>query len=157
MTQSLPHVVIVHGAWHNPAHYVLLATSLEKRGFSVSCPLHPTCIAGNVSSTFTDDSASLQEHIKDKLKSSDIVVIAHSYGGMVTAEGLRGLDNGHRKKSVSGPGKIIGLLFVTCFIPGENERLIDIFGGKHPPWISNKVDQKVGQLISGTLITENSF
>lgn len=39
---STPSIVLVHGAWHVPASYDSLTSSLEAAGFDTHCPALPS-------------------------------------------------------------------------------------------------------------------
>jgi pimeloyl-ACP methyl ester carboxylesterase len=130
----LPHVMIIQGAWHNPVHYHLLIEELQRRGFIASCPYLPTC--QDISKSYADDVAFIHAEITDMVNEDrDIIVIPHSYGGVVAAEALRGLE-----KRAGSKGGIVAVLFMSCFLPAPNqallsEELVQAYGGP-PKWIS---------------------
>lgn len=53
-----------------------------------------------------------------------VVALMHSYGGVVGSYALTGLDG------------VVGLVYMTSFIPFEGESLAGIFGGTLPPFLS---------------------
>lgn len=73
-------VIILHGAWHQPAHYDDLSDELRSRGLSVAVPdLHELSL---------DDSTALVEDIAADADLAPLL-IGHSFGG-VTAATVRG-------------------------------------------------------------------
>ena len=117
-------VVFVHGAcvkdgpwwWHRTAEL------LAERGVASEAPVLPSCgetgePTGARGPGLADDVASVQQ----VLTSSDepTVVVAHSYGGIVTAEAAAGVD------------AVRHLLLVSSYLPEVGESLSS-FGGEEP-------------------------
>ncbi|KAL4914972.1 hypothetical protein BDW62DRAFT_213036 [Aspergillus aurantiobrunneus] len=93
---ALPTVVLVHGAWHTSANYQSYIAALQRHGFTVHCPLLPTC--------------------NKSLSGERILMIMHSYGGTVGSDAIYGLAY----PSASGGGGVIHLLYLCVFIlPAE--------------------------------------
>lgn len=84
-------LVVLHGAWHQPAHFDVVAGSLRQRGVTVTVP-----DLGGLS--LASGTALVQEVVDAAAEPP--VVLAHSFGG-VTACGLEGAAH---------------LLFVAAFI-----------------------------------------
>ncbi len=97
-------VVLVHGLWHQPAHFALLERALVDRGITVKSPrLHR--------GSLVDDTLVVQK-VVDAGRIAPVVV-GHSYGGSVIT-GLRGI---HR------------LVYVAAFVPDTGESCASL-GGK---------------------------
>ncbi|GAA4531627.1 alpha/beta hydrolase [Amycolatopsis samaneae] len=90
-------LIVLHGAWHRPAHFDDVAERLRREGADVTVP--------DIGGLPLAESTRLVQEIVDRATEPP-VVLAHSYGGM-TASGLRGA--GH-------------LLYVAAFVTkaGEN-------------------------------------
>lgn len=129
-----PVVLIITGAWHVPQHYHLLVQRLEKLGYDVDCPCHPTNNnATPPDKTFDDDVQQIRNIALGYLdQGRDVVAVMHSYGGVVGSNALSDLDESHRK----GKASVIALLYMAAFIPLEKESLAGIFGGGLPPWLT---------------------
>jgi pimeloyl-ACP methyl ester carboxylesterase len=116
MTAPKPTILIIHGAWHTPAHYQLLVDALEKDGYPVECPNLPTCSASRNSKTPVDDIeliASVARRLVDDGK--EVVAVAHSYGGIVASDALSGL--GLKERQNAGlPGGVKYMVYVTAFL-----------------------------------------
>jgi len=117
-------VVFVHGAcvrdgawwWHRTAEL------LEQRGVASVAPGLPSC--GETGSIPGPDGPGLGANVDAVgavLRSSDepTVVVAHSYGGIVTAEAAAGVD------------AVRHLLLVSSYLPEPGESL-STFGGPEP-------------------------
>ncbi len=96
-------VVLVHGMWHQPAHFDAFRTVLESAGYAVRAPrLH----RGSLSK----DAAAVQEAIEACAEPP--VLVAHSYGGAVV-----GHTTGAR-----------AMLFVTAFVLEVGESCAGVAG-----------------------------
>ena len=119
-------VVFVHGAcvkdgswwWHRTADL------LQERGVRSVSPLLPSCGEGGPGG-FAEDVASVRE----VLRGSDepTVVVAHSYGGIVTAE------------AVAGAASVRHLLLISSYLPEVGQSLAD-FGEGPSPFLDVDVD-----------------
>jgi pimeloyl-ACP methyl ester carboxylesterase len=117
-------VVFVHGAcvrdgawWWHPA-----AAALAARGVASEAPALPSCGETGVPTSaegpgLTDDVAA----VRAVLTAGDepTVVVAHSYGGIVTAEAAAGID------------AVRHLLLVSSYLP-EIGQSLSSFGGEEP-------------------------
>ena len=118
-------VVFVHGAcvkdgswwWHRSAEL------LTERDVASEAPALPSC--GETGEPATGQGPGLAEDVaavRRVLTASDepTVVVAHSYGGIVTAEAATGLETVHH------------LLLVSSYLPEVGQSLSS-FGGDEPP------------------------
>jgi pimeloyl-ACP methyl ester carboxylesterase len=107
--------VLVHGAWHTGDLFEAVATPIRAAGHEVHCPT----LAGNRpgdARTLGLDAAidSLVGFLEEKgLK--DIVLVGHSYGGMV----ITGAAD-------RAPGRIRRLVYWNAFVPNDGECLNDM-------------------------------
>ena len=122
MSNPLPTIVLVHGAWHKPTNYQSYITDLESQGFTVHCPLLPTC-TGTLSPTAStaDDIAHVRSVLESCIERGErILLIMHSYGGIVGTGAAQDLELATRK-AADLPGGIIHLLYLCAYIltPGQ--------------------------------------
>ncbi|KAJ5018155.1 hypothetical protein K4K57_006220 [Colletotrichum sp. SAR 10_99] len=97
---SKPTVILVHGAWHSPAHYREFLDILEKKGY-------PETI----------------QKVADQGK--EIIGIAHSYGGIIATETFAGF--GVKARAAEGKaGGVKWLVYCCAFIMEGNETMYDI-------------------------------
>ncbi|ROV88133.1 hypothetical protein VMCG_10423 [Cytospora schulzeri] len=135
---SSPVIVLVPGAFGTPAGYNKLLPYLKEAGFSTHPGPYPSCNPSDpATATTPKDIASLRENVLlplvDKEK-RDIVIIAHSYGGVVAGGAAKDLDKASRQAQ-GQTGGIIGLIYVAGNITLEGEALMDAIGGAYPPFI----------------------
>lgn len=89
-------VVLVHGLWHQPAHFGRLADVLRRQGITVHVPpLHRGSLAA--------DTAAVQEVVDVCVEPP--VVLGHSYGGSV----------------ITGLERVGHLVYVAAFVPASGE------------------------------------
>lgn len=89
-TTPKPAVLLVHAGFHVPETYAPFLAELSTAGFVVRCPRLPT--NGDVKppkATFHDDVAVVRAEILNLISAGHrIMVISHSYGGLVTSEAI---------------------------------------------------------------------
>jgi pimeloyl-ACP methyl ester carboxylesterase len=109
--------VLVHGAWHGGWCWRRVADALEKKGHKVFAP---TMTGLGACSHLLSKDVNLATHITDIVNFiewenlSDIVLVGHSYGGMII--------NGVAEKM---PNKIASIVFLDAFVPANGESLAD--------------------------------
>jgi pimeloyl-ACP methyl ester carboxylesterase len=107
--------VIVHGAWHTGAEFDATAAPLRAGGLAVHLPT----LAGNRPGDpknlgLAEAIASLTGFLADRAL-RDIVLVGHSYGGMVIAAAADRM-----------PEHIRRLVYWNAFVPEDGEALIDM-------------------------------
>lgn len=121
-------VVFVHGAcvrdgawwWH------LAAAALRERGIGSVAPALPSCgeggrPAGSQGPGLPEDVASVRAALTED--DEPAVVVAHSYGGIVTAEAAAGLET------------VRHLVLVSSYLPEPGESLSTFGPGTPPPFL----------------------
>lgn len=136
MTASF-HFVVVPGAWHQPEAYEKLAHVLRNLGHSAVAPRLPSCEAPEPEkATCSGDAEAVRRQILESIDTvdKDIVVVAHSYGGIPAGGATYGLGKIARAKE-GKIGGVVGLVYVSGFIVPENMSLLQIMGGTHAPYV----------------------
>lgn len=138
MTSTKPTVLFVHGSWHNPNHFRRVRDLFEANGFPTSCPLHPS--VGQLPPIGLMEDAQL---IRDELKrlieieEKDVLVFAHSYGGVVTAQAVD-REFGKKEREAKGlvkKGGVLHLVYMCAFVLALGDSLGSALGGNLPPFI----------------------
>jgi pimeloyl-ACP methyl ester carboxylesterase len=116
---TLPSLLIVPGAWHQPAHFRRFIDELGD--VDVHAVALTTC--GDDVTTLGDlfsDAAAIRAaaHAID----GPVVVLAHSYGGAPTTQALVGASNVRR------------IIYLTAFQLDVGESLLSSVGDVPPPW-----------------------
>lgn len=99
-TASKPTVVLVHGAWADGSSWNGVITRLRSRGYRVVAPPNPL---RGVSS----DAAYLADYLKTV--KGPIVLVGHSYGGMVITN------------AALGNTEVKALVYIDAFIPAKGQ------------------------------------
>lgn len=163
LTMSNPTLILVPGAWHTPACYdkivrILYGTYRLK------------CVAVTLPSASDNPGAGLPHDIeavreamtKEFRKGRDVVVVAHSYGGMVANSAIKGFTGPPRdsvaaaeddhesnmpflfprsssSKSSHTGGHVVGLVLIASGFTLTGLAFMDLFLGQPPPfWRINK-------------------
>ncbi|WP_328471341.1 alpha/beta hydrolase [Actinoplanes sp. NBC_00393] len=100
MTQQKPTVVLVHGAFAESASWTAVTEMLQANHV-------PVIAAGNPLRSLSGDAA----YVRDVLATIDgpVVLVGHSYGGMVITE------------AAAGSEQVAGLVYVCAFAPDQGE------------------------------------
>lgn len=135
---SLPTILLVPGAFGTPDGYEKLVPYLNKAGFATHPGAYPSCDPMDPSAASTEkDSNSLRDHVILPLldqEQKDVVIIAHSYGGVVAGAAAKGLDKTTRR-SQGKTSSVIGLIYVAANITLEGESLLESAGGQYPDFV----------------------
>ncbi|KAF2760463.1 alpha/beta-hydrolase [Pseudovirgaria hyperparasitica] len=130
-----PAVVLVHGAWVAPSFWNLTAERLRADGYNdiVITDFVSGKITNPPTSTHRDDVALVQEALKPLVRAGkEIIVVMHSYGGLVGSDAIEGFV---KKASYGSVGGVIAGVYSTAFIVEPGKALSDYFGGSTPAFI----------------------
>lgn len=73
---------------------------------------------------------------------NDVVMVAHSWSGIIVSGALDGLGKAERSKE-SKEGGVVRIAYMSAFVPAEGVSLITAFGGTAPEWYDVKVRQHI--------------
>ncbi|KAK4081642.1 uncharacterized protein Triagg1_2383 [Trichoderma aggressivum f. europaeum] len=130
-----PHVFVIPGAYHPGSVFNLFIQSLEAAGFSAETTTNRS--AGNAGITVQDDVAHVQSLLIPQIDAGkDIVVVAHSYGGVVGSGVIAGLDK--RGREARGlKGGVVGIICIAALMTLPDKSLFEMRGGEGmwSPWV----------------------
>jgi alpha-beta hydrolase superfamily lysophospholipase len=131
-----PSVLIVHGAWHTPAHYQEVVNHLKQNGFEdTHCPRLPSAteiLPLLATANLKGDTAAIHSAIKSLVDlARNVLVLMHSYGGVV---GTNALDSllAPQRKALGLQGGVIHIIYMAAFVQPAGSRLVDPFNGQMP-------------------------
>ncbi|KAI1198706.1 alpha/beta-hydrolase [Nemania serpens] len=136
---SSPTLVLVHGSWHQPSCYSKITKILqEQHGLKCVAPALPST-SGNRDATFKDDLDIVREAISREVGAgTDVVVIAHSYGGLVGNSAIKGFARSRDEPPNAAAGHVIGLILIASGFAITGLAFMDPFLGRPPPtWRAN--------------------
>ncbi|CAI7581630.1 unnamed protein product [Penicillium bialowiezense] len=109
---SNPSIVIVPGAWHRPAHFQGLVDELAKVNYEAVAVTMPSVDSSPPLPSWDQDAQAVREVIMERLDAGkDVVVLAHSFGGIAMSEAAKGL--GKKERVAQGlKGGIIKLVYM---------------------------------------------
>jgi len=115
------HFILVHGAYHQPAHWSPLVTLLQASGHQTSTPRLPSVSAVPIPNCLAADISSIKTSILDAIASGSdsIVPILHSYGGIPGFEAIATLTDEEKSK-------ITRVICISAFIIPKGESLVSV-------------------------------
>lgn len=131
-----PHIFIIPGAWHTGPSMNDFVKSLETAGFSAEAVTLVSIDKAGM--TVQDDEAQVKGLLRPMIdEGRDIVLVAHSYGGMVGTGVIAGLDE--RSRRAKGlKGGILGVVYLTAFVPAEDESSGALLGGAGAAYVNTE-------------------
>jgi pimeloyl-ACP methyl ester carboxylesterase len=105
--RARPTVVLVHGAWADSSSWSRVIERLQRDGFKVLAPANPL-------RSLQSDSAYISSVLAQV--AGPVVLVGHSYGGMVITNAANGNAN------------VKALVYVSAFIPDQGENAFGLVG-----------------------------
>lgn len=139
-----PIIILVPGAWSLPFFYDGLRSSISRQGLtSPDAIAHPSVGAEPPTKTLDDDVYHLRDVLTEHCDSGkNVVVVAHSYGGLVSSGAVQGLGVQERK-SKGKTGGVSLIIYMTAFVVPKGQSLISASGGQLLPWIKTEVSSAI--------------
>jgi pimeloyl-ACP methyl ester carboxylesterase len=146
---ALPTLVFVPGAWHKPTCYDKIIKPLEEQHKLKCIRVTLPSTSGDPEATFKNDIDAAQDAISSETtQGRNVVVIAHSYGGMVGGSSIKGFAKPRDTAATSSTseqsqspdkGYVIGLILIASGFTFTGLAFMDPFFGHPPPsWRVNK-------------------
>jgi pimeloyl-ACP methyl ester carboxylesterase len=115
---SKPAIVFVTGSFCPPSFYDNISTILRSRGYELSIPpLRTVGKKPGPAPTMYDDAAGVAAEVtKFADQGKDVVLIAHSYGGVVASQAVQGLSKKEREQQ-GKTGGVVRVAYMTALVP----------------------------------------
>lgn len=111
-----PSIVLVHGAFHTPAHFNPLFAELRKLGYIVTVPALPSTHQKPAIKSQEPDRQAIRDAIDLELElGNDVVVFAHSYGGVPASTALKDRAKSIREKQ-GLKGGVTAVVYSNAFL-----------------------------------------
>lgn len=136
VVKNSPIYVFVPGAWHTPDTFDGIRALLSKRGYDSEAIALPSVGAAKpAKSGLHADIAHTNIVLRELAEQGrQIVVVTHSYGGMVGSGAVEGL--GYAQRSNAGQaGGVIMVVWLAAFVTPKGKSVIDMLGGNWLPWM----------------------
>ncbi|KAG4418124.1 hypothetical protein IFR04_008717 [Cadophora malorum] len=140
MSTEQPTILFVPGAWHLPAGFDAVRELLKPLGYPTEAVALPSIGAEPPTKTLEDDAAVTRAAI-EKLADAGkkVVVVTHSYGGVVGSCAVEDLGFATRK-AAGKVGGVINFVYLSAFALPKGVSLLDALGGNPLPWMKIKGD-----------------
>ncbi|CRL20044.1 unnamed protein product [Penicillium camemberti] len=129
-----PVFVFVPGAWHAADTFDVVRDLMHKRGLATEAISTPSVGAFPPDKGLHADIEHTRAILKEMVEAGrQIVVVNHSYGGMVGAGAVEGLGYSQRCKA-GLPGGVIMVAWMAAFVTPKGKSVKDMLGN-FPPWM----------------------
>ena len=133
-----PSILLVPGSFGLPEFYEPVFELVRAKGYDIQ-GLHKPSVGPSAGQprpgpppTMYDDAAHIAnaaEKLADEGK--DVIVVAHSYGGVPASQSTKGLSKGERRQA-GKPGGIVNLAYLTCLVPALGQSAKDVLATVPP-------------------------
>lgn len=138
---ELPTIVFTPGAWHGPQSFDLVRAGLTLKGYESEAITLPSVGAEPATVSLDEDAAVLRSTLTTLADAGkQIVLVVHSYGGMVGANAVSGLGYQQRANN-SETGGVIMMVYLAAFAAPTSTSLVDMLSGEFLPWMRADVSK----------------
>ncbi|KAJ9363292.1 catalytic protein [Paecilomyces variotii] len=128
-----PTLLLVQGSFQLPLVYETLIKGLEAEGYPTVHPQLPSCNPGDAdfpTRTLADDSRAVTEALQSLIEKDGkyVVVIMHSYGGLVGSDAVPKELSYESRKQAGAPGGVIHLFYFAAFVLSPGQSVLKAFG-----------------------------
>ena len=132
--KDLPILLLVQGSFQIPQVYQDFVRDLGSRGYCVVHPRLPSCSDMEhpdfPKRSLADDATAVRAELGRLIEheGKDVVVIMHSYGGLVGSEAVTEELGRTKRKEKGLPGGVIHLFYYSAFLLEEGQSVLSAFG-----------------------------
>jgi hypothetical protein len=131
-----PQLVLIPGAWHTPEAFSLIIPKLQSHDYSIHTRQLPAVDPSPTDppTDLTKDVAAVRELVIKAIgDGNDVVVVPHSWAGVVAGSALSGLGKVEREAK-GEKGGVVRIAFMCSFIAPIGVGLLDAVEGQLPDW-----------------------
>ncbi|KAJ5623735.1 hypothetical protein N7510_000044 [Penicillium lagena] len=129
---NLPSLIFVPGSWHKPKCYDPIIKLLQPNLKCIAITLPST--SGSPAASFKDDLDATRSVISSETSAGrNVIVVAHSYGGMVGNSAVKGFTRNSKDQGQSSKGYVIGIVLIASGYTLTGLAFMDPFFGHPPP------------------------
>jgi pimeloyl-ACP methyl ester carboxylesterase len=150
MPAQKPSIVLVAGAWHQASTWSQVTSILESEGYNC-IPIGLPSASSDGTKVFLDDLLAVRTAIEHETtqEKRDVVVVVHSYGGLVGESAIKGLT-GKSKSSPDENGHVVGLVVIASGFAPMGKSFMELTGGVPPPFWTPNWDTGMAILVADT-------
>ncbi|KAJ5708272.1 hypothetical protein N7488_008073, partial [Penicillium malachiteum] len=136
-----PIIVFVPGAWHGADGFDQVRSLLTAQGYDSEAISTPSVGSADPDNGLHADIKYTKSVLKGLVDSGrQVVVVNHSYGGIVGAGAVEGL--GYKQRVESGQtGGVIMVVWMGAFVAPNGLSLYNMLGNQWLPWMIPKVEE----------------
>ena len=118
-------ILIIHGGYFSPTAWDAFTDQLTKEGLLVRCPRLPTCGDERPpTATLKEDVIAVRSAAKDLIDTGhNVIVLAHSYGGIVASEALT--SDLYANEITKG---IVYFILLSAWLVQPGDTVLDVIG-----------------------------
>lgn len=137
---SKPTVVIVPGAFQLPSGYMPFAEVLKQAGFDAEVIDKPSTGRTELPLPgLPEDIEAIRKVIIPLIDAGkEVVILAHSAGGVSSSGAVKGLDVNSRK-AAGLPGGVTRLIYMAAAMVPKGKSMLELLGGKNLHWMFDHV------------------
>jgi len=129
-----PVIVFTPGAWHSPAGFHMVVDKLEQAGYETKGVTLASVGAPEPLKDFQPDLEAIQAALKPIVdQGKDVLLVVHSYGGVIGGEAVQGFLKSDREKQ-GQQGGVTHMYFCCAFALPEGASLMAGLNNKPLPW-----------------------
>jgi len=131
---SKPTLIFVPGAWHPTQIFNGIIAKLSSHGYN--CIAIPSLAAGHEPAVpdLQPDIDNVHQIVRNEAdQGHDVMVVSHSWGGIVGSASLDGLSKTERDKD-GKRGGVVKLAYMCAFVPPEGVNLTTARGAADSEW-----------------------
>jgi alpha-beta hydrolase superfamily lysophospholipase len=118
---SRPSILIIPGAAGLPELYDTFVEAVKEHGLNIEALALPSVRSANEANvtppTMYEDATFIQSHIAKLADAGkDVVLLAHSYGGVPCTQSVEGLSKKEREAK-GRKGGVVSIAYMTCLVP----------------------------------------
>ena len=139
-----PTVLVIPGSFSRARFYDTTLNHLKSLGITSTAHDLPSASREppQPAATLADDATYFNtEAVKLLDQGKDVIVLGHSYGGMVATECMKGLKE--KVAEGKGKGKVLGLVYLTALIPKKGESSQTLLGSASVDYIKLNVSRSI--------------
>lgn len=136
-----PSIIFIPGSFSPAYFYEKTVESIRAEGYEIVIETLPSASSGpGKRAPTTQDDAAFFHKIIEKFadEGRDVILVTHSYGGLVGTEASKDLSKSERSDA-GKPGGISKIVYLSSSVPEVGKSLRDLMGGLVPDSIKIEV------------------
>jgi len=134
LLMAKPQIVLIPGAWHKPECFSIIIPKLEAHGYTVHTRQMPSVTESDPPTDLSRDVAAARDLVTKAIGGgNDVVVVPHSWAGLVAGSAFGGM--GKKEREAKGEkGGIVRAAYMCAFMAPEGVSLLDAIQHQIPDW-----------------------